>query len=171
MKNNKKMNLIDLMLLAGVGLLIVLFVVFGMADKIGFLGKNDGEIPIAVKYTLEIQNKEPQMTDYIDEGQQVFDYEKMTPIGEVVSVRKKPATVLVEDHNKKTLVLRELSDKVNYHIDISANGSLSDNAVSISGVNMLVGKSMECVVGDAIVSGVVISVEHENIEEYEEEQK
>lgn len=165
----KRMNVTDMVLLVGIAAAVVIVVLLSLWGKIG--GRNGDVTPITVKYVFEVQNREPQVLDYIGEGDIVYDNGSMNPIGKVTAIKRKPATVLVEDHKNKCLVEKEVSNKVTFDVEISANGELSEEGVSIEDINILIGKGMDCVIGDTIVSGYIIGLEYEDIKTDEEAQR
>ena len=164
----KKMNITDMVLLLIIAV-IVLFVVF-LSLK-GKISNRNGADPISVKYVVEVKDTEPQVLDYMEEGQTVYDNGSMSPIGSVTSINRKATTVMVEDHKKKTIVEKEVSNKATFDIEISANGELSDGGVKVDDINILIGKGIDCVIGNAIVSGTIISLDYEDTETDEGAQK
>ena len=164
MKENKtkRINIVDAVLIVGIAVVVLAVAVLSLWGKIG--GNND-VTPVAVKYVLEVQNREPQVLDYIEEGQTVYDNGSQSPIGEVTAIKRRPSTTLVEDHKKKSLVEKEIANKVTFDVEIAANGELSEDSVNIEDINILIGKGMDCVIGDAIVSGTIIGLEYEDAEE------
>ena len=171
MKENKtkKINIVDAVFLIGIVAVVLGVAVLSLWGKIG--GDSSETTPVAVKYVLEVQNKEPQALDYMEEGQTVYDNGSMSPIGVVTAIKKRPSTTLVEDHSKKTLVEKEIANKVTFDVEIAANGELSEDCIKIEDINILIGKGMDCIIGDAIVSGYIIGLDYEDAEAEEEAQK
>lgn len=164
----KRMNLTDMVFLIGIIAVVVLVVLLSLWGKIG----NKGDVsPVVVKYVVEVQNVEPQVLDYMSEGQVVYDNGSMNPIGAVTAIKKRPATIQIEDHKRKSIVEKEIPNKATFDIEIAANGELSEDGVKIEDINILIGKALDCVVGDALVSGVIIGLEYEDTEVDKEAQK
>lgn len=165
MNTNKerKINIIDL--LFGILLVaIVLFAVFKFASP----DASKSSSATKVVYTLEVNNTFPELTGYIKEGDKVFDDESMKEIGVVTEVRKKNATILAENTKKGTLDMVEIEDRVSVEIKVEADGTVSSGNASVNSVNLLIGKSMECIVGDAYINAVIIDVGYEDITEAKE---
>ena len=169
MKDNKTkgINTVDAVFIIGIAVVVLAVAVLSLWGKIG--GNSGDTMPVAIKYVLEVQNREPQVLDYMKVGQTVYDNGSQSPIGEVTAIKKRTATTLVEDHEKKTLVEKEIANKVTFEVEIEANGVLTEDCVEIEDINILIGKGLDCVIGDAIVSGYIIGLDYENAEETEEE--
>lgn len=172
MKTNKKrMNIIDLLFLL-VGILVVLAIVANSILGIfEFGGKKEEKIPAEIKFTFEVQNVDPQILDYFEEGDTLYDYGSMNEIGIIKSIDKQPAKTVVENHEGKTLEIKEISNKLNLYLEVEANGELVEENPEIKGVKILIGKLMDCLAGDSILSGVIVSLDHEEIEENAEVQE
>lgn len=156
----KKINIVDLIFLIGIAaiiILVVLFKFFGGSLSVDELTK---ETPVSVKYAIEVQNREAEMLDYMKVGQIMYEHGSMNPIGKVTAIKKRPATTVVEDHTNKTMVTKELTDKICVDIEVESKGKIEDDMVQIEGVNVLVGKGLDCVVGDAVMSGVIVDLEY-----------
>ena len=165
MSTNKerKINIIDLIFVA-VLVVVILFAVFKFANP------GTGKVTNATKvtYTLEIANAFPELTSYIEEGDKVFDDESMKEIGEVSEIRKKNATILAQNSDKGTLEVAQINDKINVEIEVTADGAVTSGNVSVNSVNLLIGKTVECIVGDAYVNAVIVDVVYEDAVETKE---
>ncbi len=164
----KKMNITDMVLLIGIAIIVSVVVLLSLRGHIASRSDVD---PVAVKYIVEVKDAEPHVLDYMKEGQTVYDNGSMNSIGEVVSIKRKTATVLVEDHKKRTIVEKEVNNKVAFDIEIAANGAMSDGGVKVEDVNILIGKGIDCVIGNALVGGTIISLDYEKTEIDEGAQK
>jgi len=156
----KKINIVDLIFLIAIVAIILFVVVFKFMDK-DIVKELIKEVPVSVKYTIEVQNREPQILDYMKEGQVMYEHGSMNPIGKVTAIKERPATTVVEDHGNKTILLKEVSDKICLDIDVESKGKIEDDMVQIEGVNFLIGKSIDCVVGDAVMSGIIVGLDYE----------
>lgn len=159
----RKINIVDL--LFAVFLLAVL--VFG-ALKFASLGSSQPESATKVVYTLEVKNTFPELTGYVKEGDKVFDDESMKEIGAVTEITEKNATILAENTEDGTLAVAEIEDRVDVEIKVTADGTVSSGNASVNSVNLLIGKSMECIVGDAYVNAVITDVGYEDATEAKE---
>ncbi len=165
MSTNKKrkINIIDLIFVV-VLLAVVLLAVFKFATPDSSKTANATK----VVYTLEVKNAFPELTGYIKEGDKVFDDESMKEIGTVTEIREKNATMLAENKTDGTLAIAEIQDRVDVEIKVTADGSVSSGNASVNSVNLLIGKSMECIVGDAYINTVIVDVGYEDSTEVKE---
>ena len=121
-----------------------------------------------VSYSLEVNNTFPEVMNYIKEGDKVFDDESMKEIGVVAEISEKNATVLAENLNDGTLRNTEIDDRINLRIKVEADGEISSGNASVNSVNLLIGKTMECIVGDAYINAVIVDVQFEDSTEVKE---
>ncbi len=165
MNTNKegKINIIDLLFVILL-LMVVVFAVFKFASP------NSSKVANATKvvYTLEVNNTFPELTGYIKEGDKVFDEESMKEIGVVTEIRKRNATILAENATNGTLDMVEIQDRICVEIEVSADGTVLSGNASVNSVNLLIGKSMECIVGDAYINTVIVDVGYEDVTEIKE---
>ncbi len=159
MSTNKerKINIIDLLFVI-VLLGIILFAVVKFATPNSSKPKSATKI----SYALEVNNAFPEVMSYIREGDKVFDDESMKEIGVVCEISEKNATVLAENLDDGTLNNAEVEDRINLWIKVIADGEVSSGNASVNSVNLLIGKTMECIVGDAYIDAVIVNVEYED---------
>lgn len=159
----RKINIIDLLFVV-VLLGVILFAV------LKFAAPNSSKPTSATKisYSLEVNNTFPEVMNYIKEGDKVFDDESMKEIGVVAEISEKNATVLAENLNDGTLRNTEIEDRINLRIKVEADGEISSGNASVNSVNLLIGKSMECIVGDAYINAVVVDVQFDDSTEVKE---
>jgi hypothetical protein len=159
----RKINIVDLLFV----IFILAVLVFG-ALKFASFGSSQPASATKVVYTLEVRNTFPELTGYVKEGDKVFDDESMKEIGVVTEITKKNATILAENTDDGTMTLAEIKDRFNVEIKVTADGTVSSGNASVNSVNLLIGKSMECIVGDAYVNAVITDVGYEDVTETKE---
>ena len=159
----RKINIIDLLFV----ICIFAALVFGVLKFVSF-GSSQSESATKVVYTLEVRNTFHELTGYVKEGDKVFDDESMKEIGVVTEITEKNATILAENTDDGTLAVAEIKDRVDVAIRVTADGTVSSGNASVNSVNLLIGKSMECIVGDAYVNAVITDVGYEDATETKE---
>ena len=158
----KKINIID-------GLFIVLVavaIIFAMV-KFSTPGEKNANTS-KITYTLEVKNAFPSLVSYVNEGDIVVDDDSMKEIGTVVDVRKEAATMTVQNDEKNTLEIKEIDDRVDVEIDVEAAGNAQTGNATVNSVNLLIGKNIQCIVGDAYVDAVIVGIDYEDATEAKE---
>ncbi len=159
----RKINIVDLLFV----IFILAALVFG-ALKFASFGSSKPASATKVVYTLEVRNTFQKLSAYVKEGDKVFDDESMKEIGVVTEITEKNATILAENIDDGTLAVAEIKDRVDVAIKVTADGTVSSGNASVNSVNLLIGKSMECIVGDAYVNAVITDVGYEDATETKE---
>jgi len=165
MNNKRKINIIDLIF----SIALVLIILVGAIKIAGNQNTFEKSKSTKVFYTVEVSNSDPEILNYISEEDRVFEDETLKNMGTVVGVSQKPSTVLVENSDKSTLVLKELPDKITVNIEITADGVETNGSVSVDSVNILVGKSVDLIVGDSALKGVITALNYEGTSIIKEE--
>ncbi len=153
-KSKKRINIIDLIAL----ILLIAVVVFG-AYKITDI-KNIGESKVKAKivYTVEVQNKNPDIMRYINVDDLVFEDESLKRLGTVLDVTQRPYKLATEDKESKKIIMQEKPNTVAVDIKIEADADKANGNLSVDSINILVGKTLDLNVGNSFVKGVIIDV-------------
>ena len=165
MNNKRKINIIDLIF----SIALVLIILVGAIKIAGNQNTFEKSKSTKVFYTVEVSNSDPEILNYISEEDRVFEDETLKNMGTVVGVSHKPSTVLVENNDESTLVLKELPDKITVNIEITADGVETNGSVSVDSANILVGKSVDLIVGDSALKGVITALNYEDTSIIKEE--
>jgi|GEM_PF-4344668 len=168
MKNGKKhINIIDVIFI----LILVVAVGFG-AFKIANIEKATNSTPSTkITYTVEVQNKDPEILDYISKDDNVFEDASMKTMGVVSNVSYTPYKMMAENHNDKSITIQETTDKITLNIKIDATGAVKDGVASVDSVNLLVGKTIDLIAGDCKVQGVIVAIDYDDTDEIKEAQE
>ena len=155
MENSKKrMNIIDLIAL----IVLVLVIGFGIYKIAGLNGDKKEEVKANITYTVEVVNKEPEIMDYIKSGDTVYEFGSELDIGTVVDVTQKPYKLETEDKENKKIITTEVPRKIALDIKISADADKKDGKLSVDGVNILIGKSVDISIGNCYTTGTIVNV-------------
>lgn len=157
-KQKKGINIIDLLTI----LVVIGVIVFGAMYFFG--GNEKKQVQDTVRFSLESLGVEEEMILGIQEGQVVTDGKTKSVLGKVVSIHKAPARVMVEDHNKETIEMKEYPNKIDLTLEIETNATISHPDIMLDTFALKVGKHTDCVVGDTKVSAYVVGMEHEEMD-------
>ncbi len=144
----RKINILDLIVV----IILALAVVFGVFALTGG-DKQKQTGTESVLFTFEATGNEPEILNYIEKGQTVYDNTQKTELGTVVSISQKPTRMLAENHQEKTLEYVELSDEIDLILEIEA--------VPQAAGNIKIGKRFHCRVGDTAVTGTVVGIDYD----------
>jgi hypothetical protein len=93
------------------------------------------------EFTVVTSNIRPSTAEAIARGGKIFEFKTGACLGEVVSVTTEPAKVwLVEGDGK--WVQTELQDRVDAYVTIKGTARVSENVITVSGVEIRVGGSL-----------------------------
>lgn len=167
MKNGKRrINIIDILFI----IILIAVIVFGVTKITDVKQAVQSTSATKVVYTVEVQNQDPEILQYLSVDDRVFENESMKQMGTVVNITDAPYKLITENQNDKTLTTQEVPDKITVNIEIAAEGVVAaDNVVSVDGVNVLVGKTIDLNIGKSYVQGVIVDVH--NVNEAKEAQK
>jgi len=167
MNASKKVNVLDLVIAAAF-IAVVVFGAIKLSDSnVSF--KNSKSTKVV--YSVECKNNSPEILEYIAESDRVFEKETLSNMGVVTGITSKPETLTVEDHKKNLLVTKEIPDKTNVTIEITADGVVNDGNISVDSENILIGKSVDLIVGDSALKGVIVALEYEDANTVKEEEQ
>ncbi len=155
-KKKKRINLIDL------AVILVLIGVIVIGATYLFAGSETKQVKDTVRFSLESLGVEEDMISDIKEGQIVTDGKTKSKLGSVVSIHKTPARVVVEDHDKETIEMKEYPGKADLILEIEATAEISHPDIMLDTFALKVGKHTDCVVGDTKVSGYVVNIDYKD---------
>ena len=156
MENSKKrINIIDLIFIVLL-IAVVLLGVYKLSD-IGNL-ITEKAVMAKVSYVVEVQNENPDILNYIDVDDKVFEDESLKRMGTVTDVTQKPYKLITEDGENKRVTEQEMPNKVTVEITVLADAEKKNGNLSVDSVNLLVGKTIDLNVGDSFVKGVIVDV-------------
>ena len=117
-----------------------------------------------VRFSLESLGVEEDMLSDIKEGQIVVDGQTKSVLGKVVAFKKTPARVLVEDHDKETIEMKDYPDRIDLTLEVEAEATISESDIMLDTFSLKVGKYADCIVGNTKVSGYVIDMDYEGLD-------
>ncbi|MBQ3181591.1 MAG: DUF4330 family protein [Clostridia bacterium] len=155
MENNKKrINIIDLIAL----ILLIAVVVFGVYKITDIKNIGVNAVKAKVVYTVEVQNENPEIMNYINVDDKVFEDESLKSLGTVLDVTQRPYKLVTEDKENKRVLMQEKPNTVAVDIKIAADADKVNGNLSVDSINILVGKTIDLNVGNSYVEGVIIDV-------------
>lgn len=166
MKNKKRINIIDIIFI----LLLVGVIVYGITGISDVKQAVRGADATKVVYTVEIQNQDPEILNYMKNGDRVFEDESMKRMGTVTNISETSYKMFTENKIDNIITQQEVPDKITVYVDITTEGAVSsDNVVSVDSVNLLVGKTLDLNIGNSYVEGVIVDIH--DVNEAKEAQK
>ena len=166
MENKKRINIIDIIFI----LLLVGVIVYGITGISDVKQAVRGADATKVVYTVEIQNQDPEILNYMKNGDRVFEDESMKRMGTVTNISETSYKMFTENKIDNTITQQEVPDKITVYVDITTEGVVSaDNVVSVDSVNLLVGKTLDLNIGNSYVEGVIVDIH--DVNEAKEAQK
>ena len=155
MKNNKKrINIIDLIFV----IILIAVIVLGVSKLTDIKNMSGSSVKAKVIYTVEVANEEPDIMNYINTGDKVFEDESLKRLGTVSDVIQRPYLLTTEDTENKKVLIQEVPNKIAVDIKIEADADKMIGNISVDSVNLLVGKTIDLNVGNSFVKGVIIEV-------------
>ena len=160
MENSKrKINIIDILFI----IILIAVVVFGVTKLTDVKQISQSNTATKVVYTVEVQNQDPEILQYLNVEDKVFENESLKQMGTVVGISDAPHELVTENKNNHTFITQEVPNKITVNIEIVADGVVAgDNVMSVDGVNVLVGKTIDLNVGKSYVQGVIVDVHDVN---------
>lgn len=158
-KQKKKVNIIDLAVIV----ILIGAIIFGATYLFG--SKETKEVKDTVRFSLESLGVEEEMIAQIKEGQLVTDGKTKSVLGRVVSIKKVPARVMVEDHEKETIEMKEYPGKIDLTLEVEAEANIGHPDIMLGTFSLKVGKHTDSVVGETKVSGYIINIKSEEMTE------
>ena len=160
MENSKrKINIIDILFI----IILIAVVVFGVTKLTDVKQISQSNTATKVVYTVEVQNQDPEILQYLNVEDKVFENESLKQMGTVVGLSDAPHKLVTENKNNHTFITQEVPNKITVNIEIVADGVVAgDNVISVDGVNVLVGKTIDLNVGKSYVQGVIVDVHDVN---------
>lgn len=163
MENSKRrINIIDLLFIV-ILIAVVAFCVYKLSDIKSMVGST---VTAKVVYTVEVQNENPEIMEYINVDDKVFEDESLKVLGTVLDVTEKPYKIDTEDLENKQILLQEMPDKIALDIKIEADADKIGENISVDSINILVGKTVDLNIGNSYVKGVIVDI-HDLSEEKE----
>jgi len=157
----KNVNILDIIVLLVLAA-VVIFIAISFFGGLNPFNKNTSAPHDNIVYTLELNEQEPDILNYIKEGQTVYDGVTKNAIGTVLSIHEKPTRELVENYEDKTIDYVELPGKTDILLEVSGYAQTGKPDTSINTVSIKVGKRINCIVGDAAAGGTIVGVEIDN---------
>ncbi len=146
-----------------VDLFVVLVLVAG-AVWLGYsmFGKNlrsdVAERQHETEFTVITSNIRPTTAEAIAQGGKIFEFKTGACVGEVVSVKTEPARVwLVEGDGKWAQT--QLQDRVDAYVTIKGIARVSENVITVSGVELRVGGSLSLQTKFSAFQGHVVTMD------------
>lgn len=136
-KRKLKFNAVDalLILLAAAAVFVVLYV-FVLSEK-----PADAAETQKIQYVVEIVNIDASFKNSVAVEQPVKDSVKQANIGKVIGVQDDTDfSKIVFDYEHNTEVTAKAKDRINMSITIEADAQVSDQAFTVNGVEIRVGK-------------------------------
>jgi len=156
--SKKRVNLIDLIVLIAIVAIVIFlgyYVLFGSSDG------DQNVVNSNVTYTVEAKMMEKDVLSYIKEGQELYDGTTKNDLGKIVSIHKKPALVLVENHEAQTVEQKEHPEKVDLLLEIESKAKMEYPNIIIDEMSLKIGKQVHCIIGDAALSGTIIGMDYD----------
>lgn len=153
-----RINLLDLVII----LMIVAAVVFGIGSLTGVWNKQQKATSECVTFSVELKQQYEALLEYIEEGKTIQDGVSKQVLGSVVAIHEMPAEKIVENHDAKTIVLAKVPDKVDIVIEAESVADVTESGVKIGSFDLKVGKTIHCIVGDAVADGTVIGIDYDD---------
>ena len=118
MKNKKRINIIDIIFI----LLLVGVIVYGITGISDVKQAVRGADATKVVYTVEIQNQDPEILNYMKNGDRVFEDESMKRMGTVTNISETSYKMFTENKIDNTITQQEVPDKITVYVDITTEG-------------------------------------------------
>ena len=152
-----RINLLDLVII----LILVAAVIFGVGSFAGVLNKKQKATSEHVTFSVELKQQDEALLDYIEEGRLIQDGVSKQILGTIVAIHETPAEKIVEDHDAQTIVLAKVPDKIDIVIEAEGKAEVTDSDIKIGSYDLKIGKSIHCIVGDAVADGTIIRVDYD----------
>ena len=157
--NKRKVNILDVVLLV----VLIVAVVVAAATFTGVLDKKQITTGENITVKFEVRGEEPEILNYLSEGETIIDGVSKEVIGTVVSIYESPAKAIVENHLKNTVESVEIPNKIDVVLEIEGIAKVSPSDISVGSLSLKVGKSLDCIVGGAAASGTIIGIEYDEV--------
>lgn len=154
----KRINLLDLVII----LILVAVVIFGVGSFTGAWNKQQKATSGRVTFSVELKQQDEALLEYIEEGKTIQDGVSKQILGSIVAIHETPAERLVENHDAKTIVLAKVPDKVDIVIEAESVADVTESGIQIGSFDLKVGKTIHCIVGDAVADGTVIRIDYDD---------
>lgn len=154
----KRINFLDLVII----LILAAAVVFGVGSFTGAWNKQQKATSGRVAFSVELKQQDETLLDYIEEGSVLQDGVSKQVIGTIVAIHEMPAERLVENHDAKTIVLAKVPDKMDIVIEAESVADVTESGIKIGSFDIKVGKTIHCIVGDAVADGTVIGIDYDD---------
>ncbi len=153
-----RINILDLIILV---LLIVVVAVFGILHLTNIGENRNQNMKGTVTFSVEVRGADPEVLNYLEEGQTVYESISKTMLGKVVAVHDASAHVFAENHDAKTVEHANLPGKVDVTLEIEGVAKLQYPDIKFEEETVKIGKPMFCVVGGTALSGTVVGLEYD----------
>jgi len=154
----KRVNLLDLIII----LILVATVVFGVGSFTGAWNKKQKATSERVVFSVELRQQDEALLNYIEEGSLLQDGVSKQVLGTVVAIHETPAEKLVENHDAQSIVLAEVPDKIDVVIEAESAAEVTEADIKIGSYEVKVGKTIHCIVGDAVADGTIVRVDYDD---------
>lgn len=152
----RRINILDL-IAAIVLIAAVTFGVFALAGG----DREKQAVKDNITFTLEATGNEPEVLNYIEEGQTVYDNTTKTELGQIVAIHETPTRTVAENHQDKTLEYVEIPNQSDVVLEISGKAEVLSPDIMIDTVEIKIGKRIHCMVGDAAVTCTIIGLDYD----------
>ncbi|MBO5408947.1 MAG: DUF4330 family protein [Clostridia bacterium] len=110
--------------------------------------------------TYEIQKKNPDILSKIKVGDEVFDYNKTSLLGEVVSVSDiTPYRYLTKDYDTNSFVLTPLEGLYNRELTASVEADIFEKYIMAGATDLKIGYTIPIISENYLLNGVITKIE------------
>lgn len=111
---------------------------------------------ITLRYTVELQKKQPDFADKVQVGAQVYDSQRGYHIGEVEGVTVGPYKEDAPDHDELIIRRTAIDGLCSVYVDIVAQATVTDQTTAIGEFDVLIGKEIYIRTKDFASGGYVV---------------
>lgn len=154
----KRINLLDLIII----LILVAAVVFGVGSFTDAWNKKQKATSERVVFSVELRQQDEALLNYIEEGSLLQDGVSKQVLGTVVAIHESPAEKIIENHDAQSIVLAKIPDKIDITIEVEGAAEVTETDIKIGSYEVKVGKTIHCIVGDAVADGTVIGIDYDD---------
>ena len=151
-----KLNILDLIIV----LIIVAVLAFG--GWYFMRGGAGGAETLAVDYTIEVLQKDPEYFDYIIEGEKVVDGVTKQPMGEIVSFKTQTSRYLTQNNETLSLGYEEIEGKLDGQIVIRLDAEVAYPDLKSGDEKIKIGKQVAYRSESAAIKGYIIGMVYDN---------
>ncbi len=144
-------------------IIIVIFVLILSAIGIKIYEKSSQSVNDTHKFsfTIEAKNLDQNFKDKISVGDKIRDSVHGFFYGHVSNLKVKPAQKIVENNTNGTYILADIPQKNDLEITVECKADVTDDAITIDGHHIRIGKLMSLKSKGYVVYGYIIDMEVE----------